>query len=254
MTVESSPGKGCRFKIRLYMSNTLLAQDVLPQVKYIGYVGVRRRILIVDNEKADRDFLVSALEPIGFQVLQAESGQACLDLMPSFHPHLVFMDLAMPGIDGWETIRLMREAGWKDTEIAVISANVYEKGADNDVGITPEYFITKPVNVTDLLNWIGLCLDLDWVSDDTSSSKIINIHTESRQMPFPPQEHLHSLNEQIELGYVRGIMHELDEIGQMDDVYGDFVGKLRQLASRFQFENMKEIIRQGVSEGKDVTY
>ena len=254
MTVESTPGKGCRFKIRLYMSNTLLAQDVLPQMKYIGYVGVRRRILIVDNEKADRDFLSSALEPIGFQVLQAESGQACLDLMPSFRPHLVFMDLAMPGIDGWETIRLIREAGWKDTEIAVISANVYERGANNDVGITPEFFITKPVNVTDLLNWIGLCLDLNWVSDDTPSSKTINIHTEFRQMRFPPQEHLHRLNEQIELGYVRGIMHELDEIGQLSDAYGDFVGKLRQLASLFKFENMKEIIRQGVSEGKDVTY
>ena len=50
----------------------------LPRLNRIGYVGVRRRILVVDNEKVDRDMLQNVLEPLGFIVEQAASGYECL--------------------------------------------------------------------------------------------------------------------------------------------------------------------------------
>ena len=68
----------------------------------IGYMGVRRRILIVDNEKIDRELLVSVLAPLGFELFQAESGAECLAALPHVRPHLLFMDLAMPGMNGWK--------------------------------------------------------------------------------------------------------------------------------------------------------
>jgi CheY-like chemotaxis protein len=64
---------------------------------------------VVDNEKVDRDLLQNVLDPLGFQVEQAASGDEALQAIPRFAPHLIFMDLAMPGIDGWETIRRIRQ-------------------------------------------------------------------------------------------------------------------------------------------------
>jgi hypothetical protein len=75
----------------------------------LSYAGPRRRILVVDNEEADRELLVHVLQPIGFELRLAASGHDCLDLLAAgYQPQAILMDLAMPGIDGWETIRRLR--------------------------------------------------------------------------------------------------------------------------------------------------
>jgi hypothetical protein len=65
---------------------------------------------------------------------------------------------------------------------------------------------------------------------------------------YPPAEHLRSLDEQIELGYVRGIHTKLDELTRLDAGYTDFADVMRQLARQFQFDAMREILRKGFSE------
>ena len=252
LTVESPPGKGCRFRVRLFLPHIQSVQTVQgsSRVRYIGYVGVRRRIMIVDNEKTDRDLLVSILEPLGFHLVQVASGQECLDLIRSFCPHLIFMDLAMPGIDGWETILRIRQGGLTDGEIAIISANAFEKDAGNDVGVPIGNFITKPVNVHELMAWIGEHLGLEWVTVEASPVVIAT----PMKTQYPPDENLHSLVEQIELGYVRGILNKLDEIEKIDLAHGEFVDQMRQLANQFQFGTMKEILRKGLDEGGYETF
>ena len=60
----------------------------------------------MDNEEADRELLVHLLEPLGFELRTAASGHDALDLLAAgLAPDAILMDLAMPGIDGWETIR-----------------------------------------------------------------------------------------------------------------------------------------------------
>ena len=249
LTVESSPGKGCRFRVRLFLPHIQSVPAVQngSRVRYVGYVGVRRRIMIVDNEKIDRDLLASMLEPLGFHLVQVASGQECLDLIHSFCPHLIFMDLAMPGIDGWETIRRIRRSELPECEIAVISANAFEKDAGNDAGVAAENFITKPVNVHELLDWIGRHLDLEWVSVEAEHSTA-DLSAATMQLQYPPHEHLRSLDEQIELGYVRGILNKLDEIEKTDCSHVEFVDRMRQLAQQFQFDTMQKILHQGLGE------
>jgi CheY-like chemotaxis protein len=225
------------------------ADQISPRIQYIGYIGVRRRIMIVDNEKTDRDLLASMLEPLGFHLAEAASGQECLDLIPAFCPHLIFMDLAMPYIDGWETIRFIQRGGLTDCKIAIISANAFEKGADNDAGISAENFITKPVNMHELLDWIGNHLGLEWVTIEASST-MTEISSSPMPSHYPSREHLRNLGEQVELGYVKGIMNQLDEIEQLDLVYGEFVNNMRQLARQFQFGTMKTILQNGIYEAE----
>ena len=152
----------------------------------------------------------------------------------------------MPGIDGWETIRRIRSRGISNAEIAVISANAFEKGTDNDVGIKAENFITKPVRVEELLDWIGQHLGLEWISAGAPRAALPNVEPPT-QLRYPPPPHLRTLDEQIQLGYVRGIHTKLDEIAQIDTDYADFTEVMRQLVQQFQFDAMREILRKGLA-------
>jgi signal transduction histidine kinase/DNA-binding NarL/FixJ family response regulator len=245
MQVSSTPGEGTLFRIRLFLPSVHSAQAAkeLPKLNRIGYVGVRRRILVVDNEKVDRDLLQNVLEPLGFVVEQAASGYECLAAAPRFAPHLIFMDLGMPGIDGWETIRRLRQQGHNEASIAILSANAYDKGLDNDVGVTPEDFIVKPLKVDELLAWLGRKLDLEWVTADAPVASTPAAPAEPLPLLPPDEIELAALDELINLGYLRGILNKLAEIERLDASHGEFVRVLRDLARQFQFDAMKEILR-----------
>jgi signal transduction histidine kinase/purine-cytosine permease-like protein/ActR/RegA family two-component response regulator len=251
MSVSSTPGEGSCFRARLFLPQVHSLQEVreLPRANRIGYVGIRRRILVVDNEKVDRDMLQSVLDPLGFQVEQAASGEECLQMLPRFAPHLVFMDLAMPGIDGWETIRRIRRQELTDAHIAILSANAFDKNLENDVGIATDDFIVKPVRVDELLDWIGRKLGLEWVS--TTGTIAAAVPAGEPAPPAPPapalvapdRHHVAALDELIGLGYVRGILNKLGEIERQEPASGEFVKVLRDLARQFQFDAMKEVLR-----------
>ena len=244
MQVSSTPGEGSLFRIRLFLPQVHSAQAAreLPRRNHIGYVGVRRRILVVDNEKVDRDLLQNVLEPLGFIVEQAASGYECLAAVPAFAPHLIFMDLGMPGIDGWETIRRLRQQGKHQAMIAILSANAFDKGLENDVGIGPEDFIVKPLKVNQLLDWLGRKLDLEWITADQPES---TPQAPAAPLPLvaPAENEMDALDELINLGYLRGILNKLAEIERSDACHGEFVRVLRDLARQFQFDAMKEILR-----------
>jgi CheY-like chemotaxis protein len=243
MQVSSTPGEGTLFRIRLFLPQVHSAQAAreLPRINRIGYVGVRRRILVVDNEKVDRDMLQSVLEPLGFVVEQAASGYEALQAIPRFAPHLVFMDLGMPGIDGWETIRRIRQQQLTGAHIAILSANAFDKGLDNDAGIAAEDFIVKPLRVNELLDWIGRKLELEWVASDAPVPHPAPV--EPPPLIAPGAIHLAALDELIGLGYLRGILNKLAEIERLDPAHGEFVRVQRDLARQFQFDAMKEILR-----------
>src|SRR5207253_1258501 len=126
-----------------------------PAFAPAGYLGRRRRILVVDNERNDRELLVSILAPLGFETMQAETGAECLAVQAAFAPDLILMDLAMPVMDGWEASRILRRERRCEAPILIVSANAYDKGLENPAGIAPEDFIVKPVNVGELLERIG---------------------------------------------------------------------------------------------------
>lgn len=243
MQVSSTPGEGTLFRIRLFLPQVHSAQAAreLPRLNRIGYVGVRQRILVVDNEKVDRDMLQSVLEPLGFIVEQAASGYEALQAIPRFSPHLVFMDLGMPGIDGWETIRRIRQQQLTNAHIAILSANAFDKGLDNDVGVAAADFIVKPLRVHELLDWLGRKLELEWVTADTPPPPATP--AEPPPLIAPDELHLAALDEVIGLGYLRGMLNKLAEIERLDPKHGEFVRVLRDLARQFQFDAMKEILR-----------
>jgi CheY-like chemotaxis protein len=202
-----------------------------------GYEGRRRRLLVVDNEEADRELLGHLLAPLGFELRSAASGHDALDLVAAgYRPDAVFVDLAMPGIDGWETIRRVRRLGLADAAVAIVSANAFDKGLENDVGIAPEDFFVKPVRHTELLDWLERRLGLRWTDAPASPQPAVAVAAPPMRAPSP--ERLRALGEAVNLGYFRGIMNQLDAIDTEQPECRAWTEAQRALARTFQFERM----------------
>jgi CheY-like chemotaxis protein len=240
LTVHSEPGAGATFRVRLFVPQVHGAragaqEPVRPQ----GYAGVRRRILVVDNEEADRELLVQLLEPLGFELRTAASGHDALDLLAAgLDPDVMLMDLAMPGIDGWETLRRARRLVPLRARVAIVSANAFDKGLDNDAGIRPEDFLLKPVRHSELLDWLQRALDLRWLAAPPNAALSAAAPAPVAQLARPDAATLQSLAQLAHLGYPRGVLNKLDEIEAAQPEAAPFCAAMRELARAFQFDAM----------------
>ena len=248
----ASGSTGTLFRIRLFLpelSGARVARE-LPRVARIGYAGRRHRVLVVDNEEVDRDLLANLLEPLGFGIVKAASGAACLDLLQHTSaedaPDAILMDLAMHGIDGWATVRAIRECGLSDAPIAIVSGNAFDKGLDNDVGIGADDFILKPVHTHELLDWLGRRLQLAWHEAPAPGAPAA-APVAAADWALPAVEHLRALDELVGLGYYRGIVRKLDEIEAQAPAHAGFTAHLRVLAQQFQLDAMTRVIRQSLA-------
>ncbi|MEJ8846326.1 ATP-binding protein [Variovorax rhizosphaerae] len=250
MKVQSTPGQGSVFRLRLFLPRVHDTIAVAEPAKPLplplarrGYLGARRRLLVVDNEEADRDLLAQVLTPLGFELRSAASGHDALDLIAAgYRPDAMFVDLAMPGIDGWETIRRAQRLGLVRTSVAIVSANAFDKRLPNDVGITPEDFFVKPVRHSDLLDWLERRLSLQWTDSSAAAPKAPPVAAAARVRPSDAR--LKALEEAVGLGYFRGIMNQLDDIDAAQPECASWTEAQRVLARQFQFEAMCKVIAQ----------
>nr|WP_232727863.1 ATP-binding protein [Acidovorax sp. 69] len=264
LTVTSTPGLGSVFHVKLFLPEVHAealgkaapvptASAARAQRTRRGYAGERRRILVVDNEEPDRELLRELLEPLGFELRQAASGHDALDLLAAgYRPHAIFMDLAMPGIDGWETLRRVRQMHLAELHCAIVSANAFDKALDNDVDIRPEDFIVKPVRHTELIDWLERRLGLQWLHDEAAVqgadvSTTTAASTQPQPLTYPDANALTALGQVVALGYYRGILNTLDDIERSQPAHSIFVTTMRQLAKQFQFDAMGQILEQAPS-------
>lgn len=237
---------GTLFRIRLFLPEVraAVAERELPRVVRIGYAGQRRTVLVVDNEEVDRDLLVKVLAPLGFDVRCAASGHECLSMLDECRTDAVLMDLAMPGIDGWETIRRMRAGGVNHTPVAIVSANAFDRGLDNDVNIAPGDFVLKPVRKSELLDWLGRALALEWLHAPLPELQSPSYDKSAdSSFVYPAEARLKALDELIQLGYFRGIVKLLDDIDAESPECASFIAHLRNLARQFQLDAMTGVVR-----------
>jgi signal transduction histidine kinase/DNA-binding NarL/FixJ family response regulator len=172
--VKSQPGVGSEFffEVELAIATDWVQQNSFTTGKQIiGYEGQRRSILVVDDRWENRAVLVNLLEPLGFQVSEAENGQAGLEKIRQSQPDLVITDLAMPVMDGFELLKQVRSA--KDLQhqkIIVSSASVAEAYREMSLDAGGNDFLAKPVEVSELFNLLATHLELKWKYEITASN------------------------------------------------------------------------------------
>ena len=120
-----------------------------------------KKILIVDDEPGIREMLSDFLRPKGYEILTAENGLEALEKAAQFLPNLIFLDIMMPKMDGWQALVQLRELeATRDIPVVMLTAR-----SDTEALLRSEkehavdYFI-KPINLEELAIFIKRYIDL----------------------------------------------------------------------------------------------
>lgn len=109
--------------------------------------------MVVDDEEKIRYVIRKILEGEGYEVIEAEGGSQCLEILENEKPDLILMDVMMPKMNGWTTVeKIKSDEANKDIKICMLT--VKSTGRDRDkslIEVGADWHISKPVKSEDLL-------------------------------------------------------------------------------------------------------
>jgi signal transduction histidine kinase/DNA-binding NarL/FixJ family response regulator len=182
VNVESEFGKGSAFIVRIkqqYVDETIIGREIVTKLRNFSYVTSKRyhgtqinrvslphaRVLVVDDNLTNLEIAKGFMQPYGMVVDCVESGQAAIDAIRKEEAiyDAVFMDHMMPGIDGVEATRIIREEidsqYAKTVPIIAFTANAVAGSKEFFIGKGFNAFISKPLDIFKLdeivCAWIG---------------------------------------------------------------------------------------------------
>ncbi|MBG1264485.1 response regulator [Nostoc commune] len=146
----------CKVLLSLVSSVDIIAPKITRTVIGLEPGQPTYRILVVEDFRENRQLLVRLLESVGFKVCAAENGNEAIALWSEWHPHLILMDIQMPGIDGYETTRQIRgREGGKDVVIMALTSYAFEQDYITSIQAGCNDHITKPFLETILFDKIA---------------------------------------------------------------------------------------------------
>ena len=110
-----------------------------------------KKILIVDDEEINREVLHRVLKKEGYSVDEAQDGKIALGLIEKNEYNLIFMDLDMPIMNGYEAIDTIRSRLKKEMSIIVLSANLDATSIKKVLDLGANDYINKPYNLQTML-------------------------------------------------------------------------------------------------------
>jgi signal transduction histidine kinase/DNA-binding NarL/FixJ family response regulator len=246
LTVESELGQGSLFRVDLAYPALWLGEtrgSPAFECSVTGYTGPRRTLLVVDDEPHNRSVLISLLEPLGFDMREAENGQQALEQVRAAWPDAIFMDLHMPIMGGLEATRLIRlEAADKQPLIIATSARAFEQDVEQSLAAGSDAFFPKPVVVDKLLDLLASQLKLTWIYHGTPPPTISPDDGDNAPLvPLPPEEMAILLDLAMK-GELPRLQQRAQQLKQTGEQYRPFTARLCQLADAFDEDGVLALI------------
>lgn len=254
--VKSKPGIGSDFffEVELAIATDWAQQNSIATGKQIiGYEGQRRHLLVVDDRWENRAILVNLLEPLGFQVSEAENGQVGLEKIRQLSPDLVITDLAMPVMNGFELLKQVRSANdLQHQKVIVSSASVAQADRELSLDAGGNDFLPKPVEVSELFNLLATYLELEWKYEITSNDQPSTPATKLQNPEgiIPSKEELKTLLELAQQGNLKRLREHTEQIADSNPHYASFASQILQLAKQFKAEEIEDLLKQHLIEEK----
>jgi PAS domain S-box-containing protein len=262
--VTSTVGKGSLFAFNLPIG--LAAASEIQTYQNKGHViclapgQIGYRILVVDDAKDSRLLLVKLLTTIGFDVQEAANGKEAIAKWIAWQPHLIFMDMRMPVMDGYEATKVIkaREISYLQQNsplmplcpiIVALTASAFEEERQKILSTGCDDFIRKPFTQELLLEKVSEHLGVKYISQVESTNTIA---TSQETQILPSEADLLEHLSQMPAEWLENIRHAaascsdsmiLELLGQIPADQSPLLGLFTDLANNYQFEKIMELTR-----------
>lgn len=171
LTAASEPGRGSTFSVHVPVQ--IIAATAVPSTP-VTRRALRLedgqptyRLLVVDDRDVSRRLLVKLLEPMGFQLREAATGREAVEIWEDWRPHLIWMDMRMPIMDGHEATRLIKATTQgQATIIVALTASALQDDRDVILAEGCDDFIRKPFREDEIIDRLTRHLGARFVYED----------------------------------------------------------------------------------------
>jgi PAS domain S-box-containing protein len=257
ITVSSHLNAGSIFTFTIPIA-TVAAWQVQPEAPQQRPVALQAdqpayRILAVDDRAESRLLLTSLLRPLGFEVRGATNGKEALELWLSWHPHLIFMDMRMPVMDGYEATRQIKATPQgQETKVVALTASVLEQDRTEVLATGCDDYIRKPIRTHEIFAALTNHLQATFIyAKPPEQSAHSQSSQQNREEPYQneqaltvatletiPAEWVQKLHRAARLGDGMTI---LDLAEALRSTHTMLAEELIELVDEFQFEQIKTI-------------
>ena len=208
ITVKSQVGVGSifTFEIQTLLGNATMVAPQKPTSKILALAPNQPsyKLLVVDDKATNRQLLIKLLSPLGFQLQEAVNGKEAIAIWQEWEPQLIFMDMRMPVMDGYEATKQIKSTTrGQATAVIAITASVLEQQKKVVLLAGCDDFIRKPFRQTDIFETINRHLGVRYLYEEdnsniyhrekaTSAEQIAAILTPAN-LAVLPQDLLHNL-------------------------------------------------------------
>jgi CheY-like chemotaxis protein len=242
LTLVESSNTGSVFRLRLQLESVADPGVRLAPPKQIsGYSGKRRKLLIVDDHAVHRQMLAGMLAPLGFKLREAASGTESLDILQSYRPDAILLDITMDDMSGWEVATNIRARGLTSVPIIIVSANAFENDPELLEQFQCQAFLVKPVSDSQLLQALERFLLIEWKENERPSVDIGPPVLSVREK-FPDQV-VSDLLKMLRLGHVKGLLDLLEDTSIAHPDLLASCAQFRIMVARFELEKMEQLLQ-----------
>ncbi|KEQ05426.1 ATP-binding protein [Pseudorhizobium pelagicum] len=244
LTVHSTAGVGSYFGVRLHLSAAVGPEDAPAAVSRIsGYEGPRRTVLVADDDGNQRALLEDVLRPLGFTVITAADGRACLSALSLYRPDILVLDIAMPGISGWDVARQVRRRIGRQLPIIMLSADAGNERTRPEHADLFDAYLIKPFSFDELFDWFATLMSVTWVHEGEGAVEV-EMQRGFSAGELPDRSKLKQLRTLGETGFVRSIEAMLNDIESSSPSTARFCGHMRLLVTNYRLRDFLAVIEE----------
>jgi two-component system response regulator YesN len=141
------------------------------------------RLLIADDEALEREgleFIIEKMMPGRFQIFHAENGRVAIQRAEQHRPHIVMMDIKMPGIDGIEALRQIKEHN-TGIKTVLVTAYDYFSYAQQAISLGVNEYMLKPTNRQQLMNVLSRLIQ-ELETEESKREQVLEQHEKLMQL------------------------------------------------------------------------
>lgn len=244
ITVTSALGKGTTFNFSI---QTKLGKAIIGETsekrQVIALVPNQPdyKILVVDDKPINRQLLVKLLSPLGFEVKEASNGQEAIVMWEAWQPHLIWMDMRMPVMDGYEATKYIKSTTQGNaTAIIALTASVLEQERAIILSAGCDDFMRKPFKEQTIFAALTKHLGVKYVYSDSPNDQIdLSDSATSLDLSGMSDE----WRSQIYKVALEGDSNRVNQlIREIPNQESAIVKMLEKFAHQFQFDEMLELL------------